>query len=102
MFQIKVVEKIKTHILCSITFFENRAVYENVEKYCSAGQATDNSTRVLIAYWVPKATHTHSEHVILIAFPLQQLLQGRASVLCYTYCLVYILPTVYCVLFYGC
>jgi hypothetical protein len=23
-----VVEKIKTHILCSITFFENRAVYE--------------------------------------------------------------------------
>ena len=27
-FQIKVVEKIKTHILCSVTFFsENRAVY---------------------------------------------------------------------------
>jgi hypothetical protein len=33
MFQIKVVEKIKTQILCSIIFFfpENRAVY-NVEK----------------------------------------------------------------------
>jgi hypothetical protein len=29
MFQTKVVEKIKTHVLCSITFFtENRAVYE--------------------------------------------------------------------------
>jgi hypothetical protein len=29
MFQTKVVEKIKTHILCSVTFFfENRAVYE--------------------------------------------------------------------------
>ena len=29
MFQIKVAEKIKTHILCSVTFFpENRAVYE--------------------------------------------------------------------------
>ena len=30
MFQAKVVEKIKIHILCSITFFfvENRAVYE--------------------------------------------------------------------------
>jgi len=29
-FQSKVVEKIKTHILCSVTFFfpENRAVYE--------------------------------------------------------------------------
>jgi len=30
MFQTKVVEKIKTHILCSVTFFffENRAFYE--------------------------------------------------------------------------
>ena len=28
MFQTKVVEKIKTHILCLITFFENGAVYE--------------------------------------------------------------------------
>jgi len=29
MFQTKVVQKIKTHILCSVTFFfENRAVYE--------------------------------------------------------------------------
>jgi hypothetical protein len=28
IFQIKVIEKIKTHILCSVTFFENRAVYE--------------------------------------------------------------------------
>jgi len=28
MFQIKVVENIKTHILSSVTFFENRTVYE--------------------------------------------------------------------------
>jgi len=28
MFQTKVVEKIKTHILCSLNIFENRAVYE--------------------------------------------------------------------------
>jgi len=29
MFQTKVVEKIKTHILCSVFFFfENRALYE--------------------------------------------------------------------------
>jgi hypothetical protein len=34
MFQIKVVEKIKTHILYSITFFtENRAVYKIAWKY---------------------------------------------------------------------
>jgi hypothetical protein len=30
-------------------------------------------------------TNTHSEYVILIAFPLQQWLQERASLLRYTY-----------------
>jgi hypothetical protein len=30
MFQVTVVEKIKTHILCSVTFFENRTVYETM------------------------------------------------------------------------
>jgi len=32
MFQTKVVEKIKTHILCAITFSENRALYEIMRK----------------------------------------------------------------------
>jgi hypothetical protein len=35
MFQAKVVEKIKTHILCSVTFFfvsKNRAVYKKIWK----------------------------------------------------------------------
>jgi len=43
-----------------------------------------------IACWIPKATDTHSEYVILIAFPLQQWFRERASVLLYTYidCLV--------------
>jgi len=38
-----------------------------------------------IAVWIPKAANTYSEHVILIAFPLQQWLHERASVLRYTY-----------------
>jgi hypothetical protein len=44
-----------------------------------------------IACWITKATDTHSEYVILIAFPRQQWLNERASVLRYTYiaCLVY-------------
>ena len=37
-----------------------------------------------IACWIPKATDTHSEYVILIAFPLQQWLHERASMLRYT------------------
>ena len=38
-----------------------------------------------IACWIPKATNTHSEYVILIAFPLQQWLYEYASLLCYMY-----------------
>ena len=58
-----------------------------MEKYCTAGQATDDNIvrRMRIACWIPKATNTHSQYVILIAFPLQQWLHGRASVLRYTY-----------------
>jgi hypothetical protein len=38
-----------------------------------------------------KVTNTHSEHVILIDFPLQQWLYEHTSVLCYIYiaCLVH-------------
>jgi hypothetical protein len=37
-----------------------------------------------MACWITKATNTHSEYVILIAFPLQQWLHERASILRYT------------------
>ena len=37
-----------------------------------------------IACWIPKATNTHSQYVIIIAFPLQQRVQERVSVLRYT------------------
>ena len=45
--------------------------------------------RMLIARWIPKATNTHSEYVILIAFPPQQWLHERASMLRYTYIAVF-------------
>jgi hypothetical protein len=38
-----------------------------------------------IAYWIPKATNTYLEHMILIVFPLQQWLQERARMLPYAY-----------------
>jgi hypothetical protein len=53
--------------------------------------------RMRIACWIPKATntHTHSQYVILIALPLQQWLQERASVLRYMYiaCRVSFVPS---------
>ena len=41
--------------------------------------------RIRIACWIPKATNTHSGFVKLNAFPLQQWLHERTSVLRYTY-----------------
>ena len=43
MFYKNVVEKIKTRILCSVTFFRKLCrLWDNVEKYWRAGQATDD------------------------------------------------------------
>jgi hypothetical protein len=62
-----------------------------VEKYGSAGEATADSMAQRIACWIPKATNSHSEYVILIAFLLQQWLHESSSTLHYTYivCLIY-------------
>ena len=46
--------------------------------------------RMRIACWIPKATHTHSEYVILVAFPPQQWLHERASLLHYTYSILHV------------
>ena len=44
MFRKKVVEKIKTHILRSITFFRtSRRLWDNMEKYFRTRQATDDN-----------------------------------------------------------
>jgi hypothetical protein len=45
---------------------------------------------IYIACWKPKVTNTHSEQVIFIDIPLQQLLHEHTSALCYMYiaCLV--------------
>ena len=80
----KIVEKIKTHILRSVTFFENPAVYEIMRK--NVVQSDTSQTKIWrrrIACWIPKATKTLSECVILNTIPLQQCLHWRASMLCY-------------------
>ena len=67
MFQTKVVEKIKTHLLRSITFLRKSCrLWDKVEKYCTAGQATDGNLkrRTHFECWITKATDTHTEHLI--------------------------------------
>ena len=78
-------------------FFENRAVYGIMWKNIVQPDRPKRTTwRTRIACWVPKATNTHSEYVILIAFPLQQWLHEHASMLRHTYidCIVVFKPDV--------
>jgi hypothetical protein len=73
MFHTKVAEKIKTHVLFSDSFFENRAVYEIMwENMVQPDRPEMTVWRIRSAYCIHKATDTHTEYVIFIAFPRQQ------------------------------
>ena len=91
IYQTKVVEKTKMHFMINTSFPENRAVdgimWNNIVE---PNRPQTTVWRMRIAFWITKATNTHSQYVILIAVPLQQWLHERASVLRYTYivCLV--------------
>jgi hypothetical protein len=84
VFQRKVVEKLETQTLCSITIFLNPfLLWDNVEKCCRAGQATDDNmahAHCVLDTQGYKNTHTCNTH----CFPLQQWLHECASVLRYT------------------
>ena len=68
MFKTKFVEKIKTHFVFFF-FFENHAIYE---MKWQNGVESDNPLMtkwlMLIACWIPKATNTHSDKVILESY----------------------------------
>jgi len=60
---------------------------DNVGKYGTAGQTTDDNIMLCMrtACWIPKATKAHSEYVTLIVFPLQQWLRKKSSMLRHAY-----------------
>jgi hypothetical protein len=76
-------ENQNTHFMFNNFFRKSCRLWDNVEKYGTVRQATDNNIiRCLrFACWITKATDTHSQYVIFIAFPRQQWLRERASVL---------------------
>jgi hypothetical protein len=95
-FQTKVAEKIKTHILRSVTFIENRAIHEVMWKnIVEWGRPQMKIWRMLDTQGYK---YTYSGSVILTAFPLQHLLHEHASVLHYIYtdCLVLFHCHLYC------
>jgi hypothetical protein len=72
----------KTHFMCSIFF--KLCLYEIKWKNVEPGRPQMTKRPMHIACWLTKAKGTHLKYVIIVAFPLQQRLQGGASVLRYT------------------
>ena len=85
-------ENQNTHfVFNNFFFFENLAVYEIMWKNMVQPDRPQMTIRCMrIACWIPKDTDTHSQYVIIVAFPLQQWLRERSPVLGYTHiaCLV--------------
>jgi len=86
MLQTNVVEKIKTSILCLVTFFPEKLPFNEIVWKNTVEQDRPHMTiwRMRFAWWITKATDTYSEYVILNTFPLEQWLQERTSLLRYS------------------
>ena len=58
-----------------------------MEKYGRARKARDDNKvwRMRITSWIAKGTDTHSEYATLIAFPRQNWLRERTSILHYKF-----------------
>jgi len=84
-----------TQFMINTFVFENRAVDVIIWKNSvEPGTPRTIICRIHIACWIPRATNTHSDYVILIDFPLQQYLHERASMLHYTY-IAYLVTSIY-------
>ena len=76
----KILEQLKTQSFCSITspkMWKKYGRFRQAKNY-------DIIQRMHFECWITKGTHTHLENVILNAFPRQQCLRERVSVLIYT------------------
>ena len=89
----KFIEEIKTHFKLNkfyfpfiylFIYFENSGICESMWKNIVGPDRRPMTIRPMhSSRSVPKATDTHSEYVILIAFPMQQWLHIHTSVLPY-------------------
>jgi len=78
-------------------FFENRALYQIMWNNTVERRKPHMTIwRMRIACSIPKAIDTHSEYVILVAFPLQRWLHERTSMLRYTYIACHVLLWLQC------
>jgi len=84
MVQTELAQQIKTHVFSKL-LFEYRTVHEIMWKNIVEPERPQRTTwHMRIAGWIPKATNTHSEYVILLFYSNSGLYE-RASMLGYTY-----------------
>jgi hypothetical protein len=97
MFQTTVVEeilyrKLKHTFYVQFFFRKSFRLWDNGAQHRRAGQATDDNMARIHTH-----THTHSQYVTLTAFPLQQWLQERASMLRCSPLSILLTPTIRCI-----
>ena len=95
MFEINVVEQIKIHSLCSVTFFFSRKscrLWDNVEKYDRARQATDGNIirRMRFACCITKATDAQLRMCKTHCFSAATVVTRTQYIICLVQVLVHI------------
>jgi len=87
-------ENKNSHFVFKYLFFFRKSCLlgDNVEKYCTAGQATNDNmahAHCMLDTW----SYKHALRICnIITFPIQQRLHGRAAMTCYTYIFCLFLP----------
>jgi hypothetical protein len=80
------IENQNTHFMFSEFSFEILALCEIIWKnIVEQDRSQMTKRRMRLTFWTLKAADTHSEYVILNAFPLQLCLHESATILRYTY-----------------
>jgi len=74
-------ENQKTHFMFNTFFY--RALYRMLKNTVEPDRP-QMTWRMRLACWIPEATNTHSDYVIINVFPPLQWSQECTSMLCYT------------------
>jgi hypothetical protein len=85
MFQTRFVEKIKAHMLCSLTYFENCAVYK-IMWHCDA--------ITFYAGYLRLQTDTQNMWYLLLCFPATMVARTPLVLLHYTYISSLVIPLI--------
>jgi hypothetical protein len=89
IFEMKVLEKTKTDVLCSISFSNKSCrFWDNVENYIGIRETTEkNILRMRFADWIPKAKNTLRIYNTLCFSTAKTFTRKSLSIMLYVFCL---------------